>query len=220
MHTRAGVCIYIFIRCIPVKCHTQKKGRACTNEIYKHKKKKRAPGARHIPALIVFITVTVIYAINGNSAANSSGDTRAASAPPQTIITTDSAADPAVKKAAADAPAAPSSNIKIITTTPPDHTSPIPDEYLTALSSSNVIVLMNDGSTQKVPLELYTARVVASEMPSTFSYEALKAQAIAARTYAEGRREQYEQGKSKPTPKHMCCRPAGDSTVTKLSCAR
>ena len=117
------------------------------------RKRKRAPGALDIPALIVFITVTVIYAINGNSAADASGDTRAASAPPQTIITTDSAADPAVKKAAADAPAAPaatpSSNIKIITTTPPDHTSPIPDEYLTSLSSSNVIVLMNDGSTQK-----------------------------------------------------------------------
>ena len=71
------------------------------------RKRKRAPGALDIPALIVFITVTVIYAINGNSAANASGDTRAASAPPQTIITTDSAADPAVKKAAADAPAAP-----------------------------------------------------------------------------------------------------------------
>lgn len=172
------------------------------------RKRKRAPGALDIPALIVFITVTVIYAINGNSAADASGDTRAASAPPQTIITTDSAADPAVKKAAADAPAAPaatpSSNIKIITTTPPDHTSPIPDEYLTSLSSSNVIVLMNDGSTQKVPLELYTARVVASEMPSTFSYEALKAQAIAARTYAEGRREQYEQGKSKHPEAYVC----------------
>lgn len=63
---------------------------------------------------------------------------------------------------------------------------------------------MNDGSTQKVPLELYTARVVASEMPSTFSYEALKAQAISARTYAEGRREQYEQGKSKHHEAYVC----------------
>ena len=71
------------------------------------RKRKRAPGALDIPALIVFITVTVIYAINGHSAADASGDTRAASAPPQAIITTDSAADPAVKKAAADAPAAP-----------------------------------------------------------------------------------------------------------------
>ncbi|MFC0525259.1 stage II sporulation protein D [Pontibacillus salicampi] len=35
----------------------------------------------------------------------------------------------------------------------------------------------------EVPLELYVARVVASEMPADFELEALKAQALAARTY-------------------------------------
>ncbi|MDC3411804.1 stage II sporulation protein D [Aquibacillus sp. 3ASR75-11] len=36
---------------------------------------------------------------------------------------------------------------------------------------------------EKVPLELYVTRVVASEMPADFELEALKAQALAARTY-------------------------------------
>ena len=35
-----------------------------------------------------------------------------------------------------------------------------------------------------LPLETYVAKVVASEMPSSFHIEALKAQAVAARTYA------------------------------------
>lgn len=36
---------------------------------------------------------------------------------------------------------------------------------------------------EEVPLEIYVARVVASEMPAEFELEALKAQALAARTY-------------------------------------
>lgn len=36
---------------------------------------------------------------------------------------------------------------------------------------------------EKVPLEVYVSRVVASEMPAEFEVEALKAQALAARTY-------------------------------------
>lgn len=39
------------------------------------------------------------------------------------------------------------------------------------------------GKIEKVPLEEYVALVVASEMPAEFNLEALKAQAIAARTY-------------------------------------
>ncbi|SFF76497.1 stage II sporulation protein D [Halobacillus alkaliphilus] len=39
------------------------------------------------------------------------------------------------------------------------------------------------GKIEEVPLETYVARVVASEMPAEFELEALKAQALAARTY-------------------------------------
>ncbi|ARI76087.1 stage II sporulation protein D [Halobacillus mangrovi] len=52
------------------------------------------------------------------------------------------------------------------------------------LSSFSIRVLRSgSGEVEKVPLETYVARVVASEMPATFEIEALKAQALAARTY-------------------------------------
>src|SRR5699024_12389727 len=42
---------------------------------------------------------------------------------------------------------------------------------------------VDSGETEQVPLEEYVTSVVASEMPAEFEKEALKAQAIAARTY-------------------------------------
>lgn len=51
-------------------------------------------------------------------------------------------------------------------------------------------VLMPDGSIEKLPLEEYILGVVAAEMPAEFELEALKAQAIAARTYAAKRIKQ------------------------------
>ncbi|MGI8316629.1 stage II sporulation protein D [Halobacillus mangrovi] len=52
------------------------------------------------------------------------------------------------------------------------------------LSSFSIRVLRSgSGEVEKVPLETYVARVVASEMPATFEVEALKAQSLAARTY-------------------------------------
>jgi len=48
-------------------------------------------------------------------------------------------------------------------------------------------VLMPNGAVEKLPLEEYLLGVVAAEMPASFEVEALKAQAIAARTYAAKR---------------------------------
>lgn len=45
-------------------------------------------------------------------------------------------------------------------------------------------VLLGDGSVASLPLEEYIWGVVAAEMPASFQPEALKAQAVAARTYA------------------------------------
>lgn len=47
--------------------------------------------------------------------------------------------------------------------------------------------LMPDGKVDKLPLEEYLIGVVAAEMPAEFKAEALKAQAVAARTYAAKR---------------------------------
>lgn len=51
-------------------------------------------------------------------------------------------------------------------------------------------VLMPDGGVVKLPLEEYLLGVVAAEMPAEFEIEALKAQAVAARTYAAKRLSQ------------------------------
>ncbi|HZK54597.1 MAG TPA: stage II sporulation protein D [Desulfosporosinus sp.] len=48
-------------------------------------------------------------------------------------------------------------------------------------------ILMPNGGVVKLPLEEYLLGVVAAEMPAAFEVEALKAQAIAARTYAARR---------------------------------
>ncbi len=48
-------------------------------------------------------------------------------------------------------------------------------------------VMMPDGGVVKLPLEEYLLGVVAAEMPAEFGEEALKAQAVAARTYAAKR---------------------------------
>nr|WP_156965220.1 stage II sporulation protein D [Pontibacillus litoralis] len=51
-------------------------------------------------------------------------------------------------------------------------------------SEVNVSVMRSQKDTvEDVPLEVYVSRVVASEMPADFELEALKAQALAARTY-------------------------------------
>ncbi|EHQ92256.1 stage II sporulation protein D [Desulfosporosinus youngiae] len=51
-------------------------------------------------------------------------------------------------------------------------------------------VLMPNGNVEKLPLEDYLMGVVAAEMPAAFEVEALKAQAIASRTYAAKRMAQ------------------------------
>ncbi len=66
---------------------------------------------------------------------------------------------------------------------------------LAGLSSEKILVRLEEsGQVKEVPLEEYTACVVASEMPSDFEPEALKAQAVAARTYAAARKKQFEEG--------------------------
>ncbi len=67
---------------------------------------------------------------------------------------------------------------------------------LSGISDLEIKVLDDDsGKIAEVPLEEYVACVVASEMPSDFETEALKAQAVAARTYASARKQEFEAGK-------------------------
>lgn len=67
---------------------------------------------------------------------------------------------------------------------------------LSGISDLEIKVLDDDsGKIAEVPLEEYVACVVASEMPSDFETEALKSQAVAARTYASARKQEFEAGK-------------------------
>lgn len=57
----------------------------------------------------------------------------------------------------------------------------------------------------KVNFEDYVTSVVASEMPSTFELEALKAQSVAARTFAMAKIEGYKENKPSEHPKSPIC---------------
>lgn len=62
---------------------------------------------------------------------------------------------------------------------------------LSELSEMSIMVFHEDENVSaEYPLEEYVAGVVASEMPASFEEEALKAQAVAARTYALSRQEE------------------------------
>ena len=63
-------------------------------------------------------------------------------------------------------------------------------------------VLMTDGTVAEMPLEEYILGVVLGEMPASFEEEALKAQAVVARTYAF-RAKHHEN--ADVCPDHTCC---------------
>ena len=56
-----------------------------------------------------------------------------------------------------------------------------------------------------IPLEEYVSGVVASEMPSNFDFEALKAQAVAARTYGLAKMEKSKSGNPQAHPEAPLC---------------
>ncbi len=64
----------------------------------------------------------------------------------------------------------------------------VPDKSLNITLPDTVSVYISaEEKTRKIPFEEYITGVVASEMPDEFDTEALKAQAVASRTYALGR---------------------------------
>ena len=63
----------------------------------------------------------------------------------------------------------------------------------------NIKVLMNDGSTLEMGIEEYLFGVVAAEMPALYEIEALKAQTVAAHTFALSRNASNNSGEYKIT---------------------
>lgn len=59
----------------------------------------------------------------------------------------------------------------------------IPETYAAEKVNQTVAVLFSDGSIEQMDMDAYLTGVVLAEMPADFETEALKAQAVAARTY-------------------------------------
>ncbi len=63
-------------------------------------------------------------------------------------------------------------------------TTDAPQQTEKAEPADNTLTVSVDGETREMPLEDYVAGATAAEMPASFPAEALKAQAVAARTFA------------------------------------
>lgn len=61
----------------------------------------------------------------------------------------------------------------------------IPQETLPQTTKLPMLLRKNDGSVEEMDMDLYLTSVVLAEMPASFEEEALKAQAVAARTYTQ-----------------------------------
>ena len=87
---------------------------------------------------------------------------------------------------------------------PPEETAPIPaPEEPSAEDAASIPVLTAEGL-REMPMADYLFGVVAAEMPARFEPEALKAQAVAARTYALYRAAQGKHGGAVCTDPNCC----------------
>jgi len=68
-----------------------------------------------------------------------------------------------------------------------------------------VSILLESGETEEMTLEEYLWRVVAAEMPAAFEEEALRAQAVCARTYTLWKMEQRIHGEADLCDSSGCC---------------
>ncbi len=88
---------------------------------------------------------------------------------------------------------------------PPAPGNSVPDiEFsISKLPESDDITVWIDGSLKKMPMEEYLVGVVAAEMPASYEVEALKAQAVAARTYTQYKKDHG--GCSAHAGADICC---------------
>lgn len=75
--------------------------------------------------------------------------------------------------------------------TPTPERQPVQEEKITQPEEEITVTVLTEGtSAQQMPLETYLLGVVLAEMPASFPAEALKAQAVVARTYTMKRQEE------------------------------
>lgn len=85
----------------------------------------------------------------------------------------------------------------------PQGSTPDIEFNISKLPESEEITVWIDGKLTKMPMEEYLVGVVAAEMPASYEPEALKAQAVAARTYTEYKKNHG--GCSAHSGADICC---------------
>ena len=72
-------------------------------------------------------------------------------------------------------------------------------------ASAQIRVLFDDAAVEEMDMQTYLVRVVLAEMPASFPEEALKAQAVVARTYAARRQESGKHPQGAVCTQASCC---------------
>lgn len=85
----------------------------------------------------------------------------------------------------------------------PGNSAPDIEFSISKLPESDDITVWIDGDLQSMPMEEYLVGVVAAEMPASYEPEALKAQAVAARTYTQYKKD--HEGCSAHPGADICC---------------
>ena len=80
-----------------------------------------------------------------------------------------------------------------------------PEESLETDLQEQIRVVLDDGTTEELELQTYLLRVVLAEMPASFPEEALKAQAVVARTYAARRQDSGKHPEGAVCLQASCC---------------
>ena len=88
----------------------------------------------------------------------------------------------------------------------PSPTTSVTETTAVEQRSGEVLVMHSDGSVRGMPVETYLCRVLLREVPASFDEEALKAQAVVARTYALKRiRDVKKHGQEAVCTDASCC---------------
>lgn len=74
-----------------------------------------------------------------------------------------------------------------------------------AVPATQTVRLLDDGTVRELPLEEYLVGVVLAEMPASFELEALKAQAVAARTFTLRHMEKSKHSDANLCSDSTCC---------------
>ena len=93
----------------------------------------------------------------------------------------------------------PPPSVPVIETDPPHPDEPLPP------APETIDLLMPDGSVQTLAMQDYIAAVVAAEMPASFDAEALKAQAVAARSFAMYSASGHKHPNADVCTDYACC---------------